>query len=219
MKHELTRTLGGYECTRCGGLFTTISAYSECSAVPFDAKAAVLKSTRWREASAVERCHGTPHQGSYSVGWHSYNAALLLLILHPTLMDQLRSSPDGKLLLAVLFHDTHERWLGDLYGPAKWKYPALGDAHEAAAKDVNAKLGLNFLDELTPEETAWVKAVDRIELRQWAFDQLAGGNMHVRAIEQRGAEELSRMAIPPRAADFLDALQWTRTDEHLEDPE
>jgi 5'-deoxynucleotidase YfbR-like HD superfamily hydrolase len=216
--HELVRTLGGVRCTRCNGLFPGVeTADRKPCPESFDAAAAVLKATRLREASSVERCHGTPHHGSYSVGWHSYNAALLLLILHPTLQHELEQSPAGKLLLAVLFHDTHERWLGDLYGPAKWKYPELGEAHERAAEDVNRKLGLDFLNDLDAESTAWVKAVDRIELRQWALDQLAGGNQHASAIERRGAEELGRMALPPRAADFLDALSWVRTDEHLED--
>lgn len=217
-KHELKRVMGGYECTQCGGLFPGVeTAGMKSCTESFDAAAAVRKSTQLREASAVERCHTTPHHWSYTVGQHSYNAAVLLLVLHPTLFEDLLKLPSGRLLLAVLFHDTHERWTGDLYGPAKWMYPELGRIHNEAADDINEKLGLGFLSELDAESFAWIKAIDRVELRQWALDQLAGGNQHVRAIEQRGAEELGRMALPPRVTDFLDALEWTRTDEHLED--
>lgn len=217
-KHELKRVMGGYECTRCGGLFPGVETadMKPCNAT-FDAKAAVRKSIRFREAAAVERCHTTPHHWSYTVGQHSYNAAVLLLVLHPTLFKDLLKLPSGRLLLAVLFHDTHERWTGDLYGPVKWMYPEVGRTHNEAAEDINAKLGLDFLADLDAESFAWMKAVDRVELRQWALDQLAGGNMHASEIERRGAEELGRMQLPPRVADFLDALEWTRTDEHLED--
>ena len=54
-----------------------------------------------RECGHVERAHSTPHHGSYSNAAHSWQLAVLIILLHP--------APSARLIMAALFHDIPER--------------------------------------------------------------------------------------------------------------
>ena len=176
---------------------------------------AIKRAKQWREASKVERVHGTPHVGSYSVGQHSFDACCLLLLLHPTLLKTLMKSDDGALLVAVMTHDFQERYLGDLYGPAKQRYQKLAEGYEEAEADVAQKMGLPVCD-LGPKGKAWLNAVDALELQLFAEDQAAFGNRHTEQIRKRVAHRLAVGNAPQIVIDFLKYFNWTRTEEDEE---
>ena len=71
-----------------------------------------------RESGSVERCHCIPHNSSYTVGKHCYDMVVLLMQLFP-------GDPSTALIKSVLYHDAHERTLGDLPATAKWDSPCL----------------------------------------------------------------------------------------------
>ena len=126
-----------------------------------------------REAGNVERCHVAPHIGSYTVGKHSYDAVSLLLLLHP--------DPTVRLIRAVQWHDSAERWVGDMPATAKWVNPELGTQYELCETSVMNKVDVvaGDLARLTDEERDWLNAVDKFELYMWCLDQEAFGNKHV----------------------------------------
>jgi 5'-deoxynucleotidase YfbR-like HD superfamily hydrolase len=178
-----------------------------------DIREKIRRAIQWREGSHVERVHGTPHVGSYTVGQHSYDAAALLLLLHPTVLEDVRSTSGGRLLLAVLLHDLHERYLGDLYGPAKARFRDLAASYEDAAAEVEKDMALP-IPALDPAEREWLKAVDVLELHLFAEDQVSGfGNLHCEQIRKRVAHRLAASNPPPEVLEFLARYNWRRTEE------
>lgn len=164
-----------------------------------------------RESSNVRRCHVVPHHGEYTVGKHSYDATVLLLLLHP--------DPDVHLLKLMMLHDAAERWVGDMPAPAKWHNSALGAEYVKAERDVFDKLDLftGPYNTNKKEDSEWVSAIDRLELWLWAHDQLALGNQHVKhfipALEQWF--ELNWENIPRPVQGFFRSYKWERTPERL----
>lgn len=138
-----------------------------------------------REGGAVERCHGTPHHGSYSVGHHTFNAVSLLLLLHP--------APTVELIKTVQWHDVAERWLGDVPSPAKSVDHGFVEPYARAEERVLFQLGLcSFGCDLPEEDLRWLKAVDILELWMWTADQLMLGNRMVLRMRRSCEEVLDR---------------------------
>lgn len=119
-----------------------------------------------REAATVERCHQTPHFGSYSVGLHSYNAVNLLLLLHP--------DPSINLIKALLWHDAAERLVGDLPATALWASEELRTAAEILERRINHEWEIDV--QLTDEEGLWLRAIDKLELLLWSREQIYLGH-------------------------------------------
>lgn len=150
-----------------------------------------------REGGHVRRCHVVQHLGHYDVAQHSYNALSLLLVLHP--------NPSLQLIKAVLWHDVGERWLGDMPSPAKAADETLCKIYEdLEARVLALRLGLD-VSQLQPEERAWLRAVDTVELLMWCNEQLCLGS-HVVAhwvsrLEKSLASNL--VMLPPPVHEFL----------------
>jgi hypothetical protein len=120
-----------------------------------------------REGGHVRRCHTFQHLGEYSVGKHSYDALSLLLILHP--------GCSKNLMMAVLWHDVAERFVGDMPRPAAWISPELGEQYKLAESKARK---LTKLPEpvLTSEEKVWLETVDLLEFWIWCAEQRQLGN-------------------------------------------
>ena len=159
-----------------------------------------------REGGDVERCHTTPHHGSYNVAEHSWGVATLLGILHPT--------PSTPLILAALWHDVSERWTGDIPAPMKW---LAGDAfkNELARVTINIEehLHIDQIMALTTTDTKWLKACDMLEFLLWSIDQLALGNRY--ATEGRSNAEAwfinYKEEVPDIVLEFVSHYRWRRT--------
>jgi hypothetical protein len=156
-----------------------------------------------REAGVIERCHQTPHYGSYSVGLHSFNALNLILVLHP--------SPSLELVKAITWHDAAERLTGDIPATVKWFSETISAELDRMEDSINRDYGIHI--ELTPEEEVWLHAVDRLELLLWCKEQLREGNW-------RFSEFVSLLAVwfqkrwedlPPEIRDFVTYHRLERT--------
>lgn len=155
-----------------------------------------------REAGNVRRAHTIPYHGEYTNGKHSYDALSILLVCHP--------NPSVNLIKAVLWHDTAERWLGDLPHPAKRAFPLLGDAYTAAEESILAQMGV---PSLTKEESRWLRAVDTIEFWCWCKDQEAIGNQHVLNALRSVSRQLAQIKLPGSLGEVLSRLGWQRSEE------
>ena len=128
-----------------------------------------------RESGNIERCHNVPHHGSYSVGLHSYGVANIILVLHP--------DPTIRLVRAALWHDSPERYLGDLPAPAKWYNPKMAEEYSLAEDQVISRMGLDDpLFHLTSDEEKWLKGADRLDLLFWCREQHSMGNANVSVV-------------------------------------
>lgn len=156
-----------------------------------------------REAGAVERCHQTPHHGPYNIAIHSFNALNLILVLHP--------APSLNLLKAITWHDAHERLLGDIPAPTFWASPTLTMEARRLEEAINQRFGIDV--PLTPEEGAWLRAVDKLELWLWAKEQLLDGNHRcvefVALLDRWFAT--NRLLVPGPVSEFIDHYRHERT--------
>jgi len=157
---------------------------------------------RLREAGNVERCHTMPHYDQYSVGKHCYDMLALLVVLHP--------DPPARLFRAVIYHDAHERFTGDIPGALKYLAPEIAAYMDEQKARIDAMLGYVF-PELTDEDRAWLKTIDRIEFFLWVEDQIALGNQHVSGRRTSIVDQLADMSMPDPCRMFLDTYRWHRT--------
>lgn len=172
---------------------------------------------RLREGGHVRRCHALLHNDhGYTDGKHSFDAATLLLVLHP--------DPSINLVKAVLWHDMGERWVGDLPASAKWASPELSGAYNTLEQTVLRDiLGLGPLfDSLSDNDKQWLVAVDCLEFWMWCLDQLALGNTSIRTarhnIEQAIDKRIRELLVPVECSTFYARYDHHRTPERLDDP-
>jgi len=164
-----------------------------------------LKILRLREGGNVRRCHTVPYPGEYTVGKHTFDMLAILHVLCPKASQRLTT--------AVLLHDVAERYTGDLPGSVVDVDPRLKDSFRAMTRDVERKIGI-LGEELRPEERAWLRAIDKVELWMWCHDQLNLGNDHVSGIVAwlEAWFEQEAKDLPQAVALFLKDYHWERTD-------
>lgn len=141
---------------------------------------------QWREGGNVERSHTVRHTPGYTVGKHTFDMLILLDLLHP--------DPSLNLYRAVLHHDLHERWVGDIPAPAKRANIDLSDAASTLAIDVENAIGIpGIVADLTEDEVNWMHALDLFEFFLWTLDEKLAGNQHVERCNVDAAGGLVRM--------------------------
>lgn len=128
-----------------------------------------------REAGYVERCHGMRKIGHYSVAEHTYGVVSLLLLLHP--------GPSLRLIRAAQWHDSAERWTGDIPSPAKWAHAGLAQGDSELELDVLNHIGIK--EHLDEEEECWLRACDMLEFWLWMQEQLHMGNSTLEPLNTR----------------------------------
>lgn len=147
-----------------------------------------------RRAGRVQRCHGIPYHGSYSVAEHTYQMLNLLMSLCP--------KPSKALIEAILYHDSAELEIGDTPRPAKTRFPDLGKAVAKAEEVVNSELSV-MQDKLLPSELAWLRGLDLLELAMWCLDQLDMGNKNVMPVLDRCHDAIQEQEMPEEIREFL----------------
>jgi 5'-deoxynucleotidase YfbR-like HD superfamily hydrolase len=160
------------------------------------------------ESGDVERLHTVPHHRPYTVAQHCWRAAVLLDTLYPAASTALRR--------AVLFHDSAERWTGDMPATAKWWIaPEAGRAVGRAEDKIKQQLDLEF--GLTVMERNWLKAVDLLELYLYCLDERNLGNQNLGQCEVACWEILTEgEKIPDPVRKWVDNLkEWKRTDDNF----
>lgn len=163
-----------------------------------------------REGGQTTRCHTMQYVGPYNVAMHSYNALSLLLLLHH------EAPPSIHLIKAVMFHDTPERWTGDIPTPAKMASKGLKIWADELEMEILKALGYEKLySDLTTKERQWLAAVDLLELFMWGAEQAAMGNSaampmnnQIRKIFKKREKE-----TPKEVLEFIKQFKWQRMPE------
>lgn len=161
-----------------------------------------------REGGHTERVHTVPHLLDASVAKHSWNMAAMLALLYP--------EASKNLILAAIFHDVSERWIGDTPAPAKYSIePDLGHMLHRAESKVERALGIMQMT-LTPEEKTWLKAIDILEFVMYCSDELAMGNRHIEVSLRNARAILSGDWVPRALREFAESYEWRRTSDLIE---
>lgn len=157
-----------------------------------------------REGGQVQRCHTTPHHGSYDNAQHTFNMLLLLFELHP--------DPSYPLIYSITYHDLPERIVGDAPATLARQRPEVKAAINRLSDDVQEKIAACF--PLTEDERHWLKALDDLEYLLWVHDQLAMGNEIVRSkLEPMDCcfqEHVAAGRMPDPVLKFWSSYKWER---------
>lgn len=166
----------------------------------------VTKVLRLREAGHVERCHTIPHHGSYPVGLHTFHMLAMLVVLHP--------DPHPLLFQAIIYHDVHERWTGDVPPVVRRLVPEFAASYDSACTKIEKAADCPNVF-LSSDGRMWIRALDRLEFFLWCHDQVNLGNQHVAECMGEITRWLqdNRAEMPEPCRDFFDNFEWKRTDE------
>jgi hypothetical protein len=162
-----------------------------------------------REGGQTQRCHTMQYLGPYNVAIHSYNALNLLLLIYP-------GEPSLNLIKAVQWHDTPERWTGDVPTPAKMAESILRSILIGIeAKILDALQIGEVFKKLTQEERNWLTAVDLLELYIWANEQAEMGNKIVCPLITQILIIFNDRAstTPGEVYSIIENFKWNRTPE------
>ena len=124
-----------------------------------------------RLGGRTERCHGIPHQGSYSNAMHQWGVAMLMQALWP--------EDFPRLALHCLSHDVPEAWVGDVPATTKRYSPGLREQLGALEDRIQDSLGLPRESSLDADDMEKLRSCDHLELYIWGLEQLLQGNMFV----------------------------------------
>lgn len=162
-----------------------------------------------REAAAVERCHTVPHARSYSNGAHTYGVCVLLRLLWPD---------EPHLVDFALFHDTPERWTGDVPSQVIRAHPMLRGALAQEDNRLSSLLALPCEHALNGADFDKFKACDRLELWLWTWEEEAMGNRHVLNMRAMLDESFAAPGTPSEVTDLIHQFRsegWRRLPEVL----
>lgn len=152
------------------------------------------------EGGEVERCHAIPHIGEYNIAQHSWRAVMLLYVLYP--------EASKNLIHALMFHDCHERYIGDTPATALWSDGEFAKRYTALGKKTDMALGVDF--DLTHEEVMWLSALDKLELFLWTKDQVALGNYKASPMLGNLIHWFTRNEAPVAVREFVETHKITR---------
>lgn len=113
------------------------------------------------ESGQVQRYHANPRMASLgqTTADHSWGVAALILKLNPL--------ASRELITVAIFHDSGERWCGDLPHPFKVAFPRHADTHNDLERRIAGNKGVPQ-PTLTNHEKKWLKLADRLESQLYA---------------------------------------------------
>jgi hypothetical protein len=152
-----------------------------------------------RAGGKTERCHGIPHQDSYSVAAHSWGVAMLMLQMWPE--DFPRLGP------YCLSHDVPEYWSGDVPSPTMRYVPGLREQLGEIEDKLNRRVGLPAEGDLSPEDHLKVKCCDWLEFYFWCREQLLMGNRFALEAMKEVTLYLNTKELPQPAASIWEVVQ------------
>lgn len=123
-----------------------------------------------REAGNVIRNHNWQTIRNQTDGHHSYNAAMIYMIMNP--------DPKMDVLFELLVHDLGERGAGDLPAPARWSDPVLAERYEDLEEKVRSNFGLGGYDDWSTEDMLWIKTCDALEFAMYCLEERHLGNRY-----------------------------------------
>ena len=121
---------------------------------------------------AVKRFHTKQTIQTQNNAAHQWGVAHIVNSVYP------EASKD--LIIAAIYHDSHEIRTGDIPAPIKEKSPVMQEAVEILEEEINTTY--NFMPKLNKEEEAVLKAADYFELYLFAIQEINMGNKSLQHI-------------------------------------
>lgn len=152
-----------------------------------------------RASGRVVRWHTVPTLGTpQDVANHSAQALSLLFLLHP-------GDPPMTLVKGLLWHDSSERYCGDVPSPVRRANPVLADAYLAAERAFAESAHPSICFTLSEYDHRWLRSIDVLELFLHCEDQKMLGNAHFDVISDRARSWLldSGNDSPPEVIRFV----------------
>ena len=183
------------------------------------------KVLRAREAGAVKRLHTLPVVGHYDIAQHCYGMLVLFDVLCPMMKEEDMTYGDYEeeldwrmgLVTHILYHDTHERFTGDVPNGLRHldKVSSSAGHFRELQEVVDNKLGY-IQGDLSPHQYNWFKSLDRLEFLLTCYDQRALGNKNIEpciAYEEKwfATSEI----VPSEVRKFVADFEWRRTSNNL----
>lgn len=106
------------------------------------------------------RYHARPEISEFkqSIGEHSHAMSAIYL----SICNEAGVAPDYEIVTAIIFHDSHEHWCGDLPYDFKRLFPELATEVERKGKKIAEDQGIPAVD-LDMHQLTWLKMIDLLE--------------------------------------------------------
>lgn len=128
------------------------------------------------------------------------------------LAHKLHPAPSADLLKAITFHDSAERWVGDVPAPSKWWIvPEMRMTLDTAEERILR--GLEVLVQLSREDQGWLKALDLLELYLFCLSEQQLGNRNVDSVATVCRQILREGWIPQEVHNWMEIMAWERTED------
>ena len=148
-----------------------------------------------REGGWTDRMHTVHKSRRYGVDGHSWGVATLAHTMFP-------EDTTKDLLLACLYHDVPERWVGDTPHPAKRNFnPRFGEELHKAEEMFMQELDL--VVELTEREEQILKFCDMLEFVLWSWEEVRMGNTLMEGSFTHSMKCLKKMDLYEEVEDVM----------------
>ena len=144
----------------------------------------------------VKRYHTVTTLTSETVGHHSAEVALIVLLLEPEASRQL--------LMAALYHDLAEHQTGDIPSPAKRVY-GIGEQVDELEKRLMREAGVSY-PLLTETEARTLKLADIAQGALFCVREINTGNRNMRVVLGRYLGYAEMMLLVGRERELFDLI-------------
>lgn len=165
----------------------------------------INKLVTMRQGLNVERMHTIRHIQPYNNGFHSANAALIVIEL-----AKLNNMTSPRMVEYMLLHDIAEFGIGDTPANAKRKNPDLKIAVDRAEVKW-LKENQIHLPEMTGFEFRICKAADLYELGMFCIDEINMGNVTVNIVLDNVIKYLEELKDVKGVTDMISSFKEYRS--------
>jgi hypothetical protein len=122
-------------------------------------------------------------------------------------------SVSGRLLMALMYDQIEDRWLGEMADVGSVFPVEVSKAVARTRRQVRSNLTIAFDGQLTDEDHRWIRSLRRLETLVLAREQVAMGNMNWVGIGKDALNWIRDKSndVPDEVRVFAEQHRWCRT--------